>query len=562
MEALAMWFAKLLSSGKRHIVPGQAARRGARRNLFAPRLELLGDRTALSTLTVLNNLDSGAGSLRDTIHSAHSNDTLVFSPSLAGQTITLTSGELTIEKDLDIQGPGASLLAISGNDTSRVFTIHTAADVTIAGLTITHGRADGNGNGENSRGGGAILNFGGNLTLRNDVLSYNQALGGEQVSYFDGGAILNIKGANLTVTDSTFVGNLVVGEVAGNGGAITNYATAVIVRCNFTGNQARGYDGGQVRAAGLYDLGQGQGGAITNHKGVLTVEDSIFTDNRAIGGNGGTAGAGASDQRFSFIGHAQGGAIANQHDSLLDVRRSTFIGNQAIGGSGVTGGRKAENWLGVALGGAMFNYSDAEVSDCIFERNEALAGNENTAGNPQDVVSVARGGAIFDAGGVFGGSGALTVSNSSFTGNRAVGGRGAAQASGGLGLGGAISVNTFLGSGPTLVSVIDSVFSGNSAVGGDGGTGGNGGDGFGGAIDVRAREGHSSLKLQGSTITDNRATGGVAGSGGGAGLGIGGGAYFEAGSIACLDLATLAAIFGNDASTSDDDVFGDFTIWP
>ena len=72
-----------------------------------PVLELLEDRTVLSTLTVLNALDSGAGSLRDTIKAASSGDTILFDSSLSGQTITLTSGELAITKSLDIEGPGA-----------------------------------------------------------------------------------------------------------------------------------------------------------------------------------------------------------------------------------------------------------------------------------------------------------------------------------------------------------------------------------------------------------------------------------------------------------------------
>jgi hypothetical protein len=56
---------------------------------------------------VLNNLDSGAGSLRAEIAAARSKDTIVFAPSLKGQTITLTSGELLIDKDLTIAGPEA-----------------------------------------------------------------------------------------------------------------------------------------------------------------------------------------------------------------------------------------------------------------------------------------------------------------------------------------------------------------------------------------------------------------------------------------------------------------------
>src|SRR5262249_36946140 len=73
----------------------------AKRRPFVPRLESLEERTVLSTLTVLNNLDKGAGSLRDTITNAKDGDTIVFAPSLTGQTITLTSDQLTINKSLD-----------------------------------------------------------------------------------------------------------------------------------------------------------------------------------------------------------------------------------------------------------------------------------------------------------------------------------------------------------------------------------------------------------------------------------------------------------------------------
>jgi hypothetical protein len=38
------------------------------------------------------------------------------------------------------------------------------------------------------------------------------------------------------------------------------------------------------------------------------------------------------------------------------------------------------------------------------------------------------------------------------------------------------------------------------------------------------------------------------------------GVYFVAGGSVCLDSFTVANIFGNTASTSDNDVFGVFTI--
>src|SRR5205085_2993397 len=82
-------------------------------------LEALEDRTVPSTLTVTNNLDTGAlgdGSLRGEIAAAQSGDTINFAPCLLGQTITLTGGELAISKSLDVEGPGANQLTVSGNN--------------------------------------------------------------------------------------------------------------------------------------------------------------------------------------------------------------------------------------------------------------------------------------------------------------------------------------------------------------------------------------------------------------------------------------------------------------
>lgn len=145
-------------------------------------------------VTVRNTNDSGPGSLRDAIAIASSGDTIVFDRSLAGQTITLTSGDLAISKNLDIEGPGAEKLTISGNNSSRVFDISGGVTVTLAGLTVTGGFAD--------HGGGILNEPGANLTLSHVSLSDNQAVLG-----LGGGAIFNDAGASLSISHSSLASN-------------------------------------------------------------------------------------------------------------------------------------------------------------------------------------------------------------------------------------------------------------------------------------------------------------------------------------------------------------------
>jgi hypothetical protein len=96
---------------------------------------------AAATLTVTTIADSGPGSLRTALKNSRSGDTIKFTlPSPA--TITLTGGELLISKNLNIIGPGAGNLTISGNQATRVFHVGSRLTVTIAGLTIANGVAD------------------------------------------------------------------------------------------------------------------------------------------------------------------------------------------------------------------------------------------------------------------------------------------------------------------------------------------------------------------------------------------------------------------------------------
>jgi hypothetical protein len=144
--------------------------------------------------------DSGAGSLRQTIADSSSGERIGFAPGLTGE-ITLTSGDLLITNSLEIIGPGAAILAVSGNDNSRVFCLsNSAAVVSISSLTIRNGRA-------------------------------------AAVDDWNGGGIYN-RGA-LTLSGCTLANNFAVQ----GGGLFTGEHAATIVNCTFDGNRA-GYGGG------------------------------------------------------------------------------------------------------------------------------------------------------------------------------------------------------------------------------------------------------------------------------------------------------------------------------
>ena len=72
--------------------------RRPRRARFRLAVDLLESRALLSTLTVTNTNDSGKGSLRDEVAQAKASDTIAFASGLQGNTITLTSGPITINK--------------------------------------------------------------------------------------------------------------------------------------------------------------------------------------------------------------------------------------------------------------------------------------------------------------------------------------------------------------------------------------------------------------------------------------------------------------------------------
>ncbi|MEP6955933.1 MAG: hypothetical protein ABI883_03845, partial [Chthoniobacterales bacterium] len=150
-----------------------------------------------ATFMVTNTNDSGAGSLRAAITQANANaeaDTINFSEPFfsVARKITLAS-EIQITADgtnpgkaVKINGPGASLLTISGNNVCRPFYTAPNSTVVMSAMTIRDGNGVGTVINLEGRSGGAIL-----VHSQTDLTLTNVTVRNNTVANSGGGIYLN-----------------------------------------------------------------------------------------------------------------------------------------------------------------------------------------------------------------------------------------------------------------------------------------------------------------------------------------------------------------------------------
>jgi hypothetical protein len=359
--------------------------------------------TVTTNILVTNTNDSGTGSLRWAIATANAQtgpSTITFSALFnSTQTITLTSGPLTLTNPTltTIQGPGASLLTVSGNSTQQVFVVNLGASATVSGVTLSRGLSSVWGNG------GDVDNMG-TLTLSNATITsatgdgvYNSGtltLTGDTIS---GNSTLGVyNSGTLALTNSSVTGNGTSG--AFNGGVL-NSGTLTATGDTISGNNGTGSGLFNSGTAGVFSstVSGGGGGEVFNG-GTLTVAASTVSNGAATLGaglfNGGTATVSTSTLSGNGNSSTANGGASFTFGALTLVS-STLNGNTAANGGGIFNGGTltatsdtiAGNTANNDSGGGIYN---ANPSLTALTLDSTIVGN-NTATYGPDIFGAAAG---------------------------------------------------------------------------------------------------------------------------------------------------------------------------
>ncbi len=351
-----------------------------------------------ATLTVANLNDSGAGSLRQCLQASGAGDIIEFDDSLSG-TLLLAGGSLNITSDVAIIGPGAAVIAISGNDANRIFTA-TNASPFISGLAFTDGYAS------DGRNGGALYQQGGAAIFSNCVFRNNRAIGVNGQAGGCGGAIYVTNG-EIAAHACIFSNNAAVGPAgtpqdsayysggggggAGLGGALyVANGAGTLTDCVLVSNSITGGAGGNGASGGTEDGGHG-GGPAGGAGGILSHLDG-YDGGEFSGGGGGKSPNGTATKGGNGGFGGGGGGAGSYNPSGPGGTGGAYAGNGGASYSSGGGGGGG----GAGLGGAVF-IQDGQLTchNVVFADNSAMGGSGGTCyGSPSGGNGQGMGGAI------------------------------------------------------------------------------------------------------------------------------------------------------------------------
>ena len=311
-------------------------------------METLEGRHLLTTFVVnaLGDLDDGdpnndQTTLREAVNRANANpdeDLITFN--LTDRTITLQSGELSLNRNVKIVGPGAGALVISGNNAMRVFKVNPGVTAEISELTIF--------NGKHGSEGGGISNEG-TLTLIDSVIEENRVVVTIPNGLARGGGLNNYgAGATLNIVRSIIRGNQLnkisdsEAGIAWGAGVYNSAGTVNIIDSTIESNFISAIDFGPFDNTTL-------GGGICNRDGgSVTIRGSLIHDNAADSGSG----------------------IANVNSSSLRLDNSTISNNGWKSGSS-TVVHSGITYPLTKKGGGIFNLGNLTITDSTIAFNTA-----------------------------------------------------------------------------------------------------------------------------------------------------------------------------------------------
>ena len=351
-------------------------------------------------VTLLNDLsipDDNETTLREAVAFANSNSdqsNITFDPSLSGQTLVLTQGELELTGTLFISGDvdqnGTVDVTISGGNASLIFNVYNSvgqdANVTLDSLNIV----DGSG----VYVGGIYINPGSTVEVRNSQLSGNNA-------NLNGGAIFNR--GDLTISGSRLTNN----TSSMYGGAIASDGMLTIVDSTIDSNS--GGIGGGIAAFGDSVLtlrnstvsgnaSVGDGGGIWSLDSTILLANSTVTDNSASGVGGGIslfADDSSDDESLtlhnSIVAGNSDDGTAPDVEALSDVANDLVVENSLIGdttGSGISSTTGSGNVLNeLALIGPLADNGGPTLTHALLTGSPAIDAGSNAlavdeSGNP------------------------------------------------------------------------------------------------------------------------------------------------------------------------------------
>ncbi|NEO86795.1 MAG: CHAT domain-containing protein [Spirulina sp. SIO3F2] len=257
---------------------------------------------------------------------------------------------------LTINGFGSTIERDTSGPNFRLFHISKGGNLTLNDLTVRNGFANVSGSGSN---GGAIFNSGGQVTLNNSTLTNNSAIavgGGSTLG--SGGAIYNTGSGQLSLTNTTVSGNgseergggifshvsgstvnitssTISNNTGGSGGGIANVngSTLTLIESTVSGNQTISPSAGVPNG----------GGGILSYNSTAT-ETTLSLIRSTISGNRATASGNLGGGLFNFA-LAPGGSMGAARIATVTIENSTFSGNTALGGGGGVANR-AQNGTG------------------------------------------------------------------------------------------------------------------------------------------------------------------------------------------------------------------------